>query len=271
MSLRARALLTALAGSVALAAVAVVVPAGAGAATPREQLDALVAQRSVSSTSVSVYDVTARRTLTVGSTSGMVTASVVKLELLETLLAVRQAAHRQPTATDRRHLVPMIERSSNADATWVYGELGGRAGVRRWEHHLGLALSRTVLGPGGYWGLTTTNAAQQIVLLKNLVAANSPLSATRRAYALYLMRHVEQDQRWGVPVVATSGTAANKNGWVNVVRDHNYWAINSVGVVTVNGHELLVAVLTQHNHGSAAGVQRVEQLARAAVAAELAG
>ena len=241
---------------------------GASATTPGRRLTALLHQRSRSASSISVVDLTAKRTLTAGSTSGMITASVVKLELLETLQAMRQAQHRSPTATERRHLVAMIEHSSNADASWVYQRIGGRTVVRRWEHHLGLSTRLTVIGTHGYWGLTTTGAAQQAVLLQNLVVTTSPLDAANRRYALSLMRHVERDQRWGVPVVATSGTPANKNGWVNIVHDHNYWAVNSVGVVTVHRHVLLVAVLTQHNHGFAAGKRRVEQLARAAVAAE---
>ena len=71
----------------------------------------------------------------------------------------------------------------------------------------------------------------------------------------------------GVPVVATSGTPANKNGWLGVSADHYRWAVNSVGVVTVHRHVLLVAVMTQHDQSYAAGIRRVEQLARAAVAA----
>ena len=256
----------------ALTASSAALPAvDAGASTPRQRLTALLHQRSASASSVSVVDLTAHRTLTVGSTSGMVTASVVKLELLETTLAIAQSRHRALTTTERRHLVPMIEHSSNTDAQWVFTHVGGRAGVRRWENPLGLRKALTVIGRHGYWGLTTTGAAQQILLLHNLVDTTSPLTATNRAYALHLMHSVEGDQRWGVPPLATSGTPANKNGWVNIVSDHNYWAVNSVGIVTVRKHRLLVAVLTQHNHGFAAGKRRVAELARAAVAAEQAG
>ena len=256
------------AATVTLLAASVAVPAGADAATPRQRLTTLLHQRRASASSVSVLDVTTGHSLTAGSASGMVTASVVKLELLETLLAVRQAQHRRPTPTERSHLLPMIEHSSNADASWVYRRIGGRAVVARWESRLGLSTKRTVIGHHGYWGLTTTSAAEQVVVLGNLVDATSPLHKAARTYALGLMRHVEHDQRWGVPVVATSGKPANKNGWVDVSRDHGYWAVNSVGVVTVHKHVLLIAVMTQHNHGFAAGKRRVETLARAVVAAE---
>ena len=254
--------------SVVVATSATVLASAAVAATPRQRLTTLLHQRKASASSVSVLDVTTGHQLTAGSASGMVTASVVKLELLETLLATRQAQHRRPTATERRHLVAMIEHSSNADASWIYHRIGGRSVIVRWETRLGLSTKRTVIGHDGYWGLTTTSAAQQVVLLQNLVDPQSPLHTSGRTYALRLMRHVERDQRWGVPVVATSGTPANKNGWVDVSRDHGYWAVNSVGVVTVHKHVLLVAVMTQHNHGFAAGKRRVETLARAAVAAE---
>jgi hypothetical protein len=70
-------------------------------------------------------------------------------------------------------------------------------------------------------------------LLQNLVAASSPLSAGSRAFARWgLLRHVEADQRWGVPVVADPGsTVAVKNGCLAVDDDESLgsWAVNSAG------------------------------------------
>ena len=62
------------------------------------------------------------------------------------------------------------------------------------------------------------------------------------------MRNVESDQRWGVGVTADAGTDfANKNGWLGVDDDNGLWLVNSTGVVTINGQQVLMVVLTQHD------------------------
>ena len=104
---------------------------------------------------------------------------------------------------------------------------------------------------------------------------NGPLTAASQSYALGLMEHVEADQRWGVGVVADAGTTfANKNGWLSIDNsngpgetDNGLWAVTSVGVVTVKGQPVLLAVFTQHQKSMAAGVSLVQSLAQAVVPA----
>ena len=194
-------------------------------------------------------------------------ASAAKVELLESLLLTRQRRGEGLTSTELDNATAMIEHSDNDAANDVFFEAGGHDAVEDLEDDLGLSTSTTKLGDSYYWGLTTTSAAQQIVLLRNLVQTDSPLNAKSRALALRLMRNVEADQRWGVPVAATSGKPAVKNGWLGVGTDNGLWAVNSLGVVTVDGHTVLIAVMTQHNDSYAAGVTRVERLVRAAAAA----
>jgi hypothetical protein len=82
----------------------------------------------------------------------------------------------------------------------------------------------------------------------------APLHAYGRSLVLEFMRNVEDDQRWGVGVVADPGTTfANKNGWLSVEEDNpdglsddDRWLVNSVGIVTVHHQQVLMAVLTQH-------------------------
>jgi hypothetical protein len=100
---------------------------------------------------------------------------------------------------------------------------------------------------------------------------SGPLDAQSRSFALRLMRHVEADQRWGVSAIADPGTSfANKNGWLSVdnsngpgENDNGRWVVNSVGIITVGGHQVLMAVMTQHQRSFDAGVALVRQLARA--------
>ncbi len=128
-------------------------------------------------------------------------------------------------------------------------------------------LTATVVGTDDYWGLTTTSAADQVTLLKQLVGT-SALNAASQSYALGLMRAVESDQDWGVSAVADANTStALKNGWLAVSDDDNLWTVNSVGLVTVHGQQLALAVMTQHQSDENTGINLVQKLAAATVTA----
>lgn len=229
----------------------------------------LVAGRPAGSVSISALDRTSGTQVGWGLGGGMLAASVFKLTLLEGDLLDAQGRGQQPGAGQAATLTAMMANSDNDAADRVYAAVGGHRGVTSAMARLGL--SATVLDPTGRWGLSTTSAADQLTLLQNLVASRSPLSAASRAYALALMSNVEADQRWGVGAAADPGTSfANKDGWLNVDTDNGRWVVGSVGVLDARGHQLLLAVLTQHNAGFTDGVELVENLSRA-VAAVLTG
>jgi hypothetical protein len=223
--------------------------------------------------SVAASDVATGASVCGGAQRDMRAASLAKLQLLESLLVQRQRSGTQLSDAEIDMLTAMIEHSDNEAADDTFSDIGGRDAVLDLEPVLGLSPTKTVPGSGYYWGLTRTSAVQQLHLLHNLVAASSPLSAGSRAFALGLLRHVETDQRWGVPVVADPGsTVAVKNGWL-AVDDDDYdeslgsWAVNSAGVVTVRGHQLLIVVMSQHNADFESGIDLVERLSRAVAAA----
>ncbi len=90
----------------------------------------------------------------------------------------------------------MIENSDNNAAETLFEDIGGRDALIAANSTLGLV--STTPGPTDYWGLTETNAADYITLLRNLITpTGGPLSAESQAYVLDLMRNVESDQRWG--------------------------------------------------------------------------
>ena len=126
-----------------------------------------------------------------------------------------------------------------------------------------LGLTHTVPDPDGYYGLTMTTAADQVTLLHNLVDPAGPLDAPSRAYALALLHGVEQDQTWGVTAAADQGSvSAVKNGWLAVDTDNDRWAVNSDGIVTVKGHQLLISVLTAHNASEQSGINLIQAVSR---------
>ncbi len=226
----------------------------------------LAAGRSQNSISVAGLDTATGVRVGWGPGSGMTVASVFKLLLLEGSLLQDQDSGRTPGAGRSDALTAMIENSDNDSADETYLSLGGHSGVTSMLRRLGL--TATVLAPADQWGLSTTSAADQLTLLDHLVSPQSPLSSSSRAYALGLMTGVESDQRWGVGAAADSGTDfANKDGWLDVDDDGGRWAVNSVGVIEVGGHRVLLAVLTQHDADLAGGTALVESLSRTVAAA----
>jgi hypothetical protein len=219
------------------------------------------------SVSVAAYDVGSGQQVAAGATGGMLTASLVKLEFLETLLLRHQQAGTTLSDAERADAQEMIENSDNGAADDIYWDDAAGTGLDAAERRLGL--SRKLTKPRGddFWGLSTTSAPQQIALLKNLVLSSSPLSPANRRYALHLMENVEADERWGVPAVADDGSVyAVKNGWLAIDDDGGRWAVNSDGVVSVDGERMLISVMTQHDQSMQDGVALVQHFARAAAA-----
>jgi hypothetical protein len=186
-------------------------------------------------------------------------ASVVKVTILAALLRKAEDQHRFLTATEATRARAMITRSDNHAASALRAELG-----RRYlQHFLNVArMAHTVLGPGGFWGLTQITANDQVVLLRLLLNGNAVLNAAARSYALRLMAEVIPAQRWGVPVgVPTSLTVHVKNGWLPLAA--HGWRIHSIGCFTGHGGGYSIVVLTQDNPTMTYGIATIEAIARA--------
>ena len=195
------------------------------------------------------------------------TASVVKVDILATLLWQEQRTRRQLTTGQRRLATEMIIESDNdaADALWT--AIGGAGGLAQANRAFGL--TQTTPNRAGFWGVTTTTAADQVRLLGVLTRPGGPLSASSQAYVLGLMGRVEAGQRWGVPrAAAGSGATAVyvKNGWLASGTDRQPWIVNSVGRIVEPGHDWLVAVLSNHEPTEGTGIAVVEHLAATALA-----
>jgi hypothetical protein len=212
--------------------------------------------------SVAGYDLSTKRSIAAGAGSGMTEASLVKLDILSTTLYRKQLLGND---FDEDDVVAMIEHSDNAAADRVFADAGRNSGLRQYNSAVGLA--HTALDPDGLWGLSTTTATDQLMLLKQLVGG-ALLSSSSRAYALQLMGNVESDQQWGISAAADPNAPSQlKNGWLNIDRDNGLWAVNSAGVTTSGGHKVLLVVLSQHQPNYRTGVNRVEAAARQLAAA----
>jgi beta-lactamase class A len=198
-------------------------------------------------------------------TREFVTASIVKVDILATLLYQLQKDRRRLSPSQRSLATRMIENSDNGCASDLYDEVGGPDDIDEANHVF--RLRHTTAGTGGLWGLTTTTASDQLQLLRVVFARHSVLTAASRDYIHGLMGHVETDQRWGVPAAASKGTRFMvKNGWLPSP-DTGLWEINSIGEVTRDRQRMLIAVLSDDNVSDASGIAMVEEIARKAARA----
>jgi beta-lactamase class A len=209
---------------------------------------------------VAVDDLTTGGQAAYGGTQEFVTASIVKVDILITLLYQAQEAGQALTDEDQDLATTMIENSDNDSASDLYYDVGGAQAIDDANRVCGL--SETTAGTGGYWGLTTTTVDDQIRLLRVVFTSPSQLSAASQDYIQSLMSQVETDQQWGVTAAADPGTRFMvKNGWLP---NPYLWEINSIGEVTHDGQRMLIAVLSDDNASEDSGISLVEDVAKTA-------
>jgi hypothetical protein len=167
----------------------------------------------------------------------LVTASIVKVQILGTLLTEAQVAGRSLTPAEQGLAAPMIEVSDNSAATALFQRVGGAPAVATFDRSIGLTGSTPVPS----WGVSTTTATDQLTLLNAFVNPNPVLSDASRAYGLALLNQVEPSQAFGVSYgVAPGALKAVKTG-----RLPSIGVINGIGWVDGQGRDYLIAVLLQ--------------------------
>lgn len=192
-------------------------------------------------------------------------ASVAKVNILLALMLKAQREDRQLSRHERSVASSMIRHSDNQSAHELYTAIGGKDGLTRTLRRLGI--DDTWPGSGLYWGATRSTPADQVRVLDLLTGVKGPVSAANRRFALHLMSTVAGDQAWGVSAASDGGKVALKNGWIPARVHGGLWTINSVGRLSVAGHDLLIAVLSERSPSMGSGVNTVEQVARLAVKA----
>jgi beta-lactamase class A len=221
-----------------------------------------------------VEDLTTGQSWQLGGGPAQDEASVVKLNILETLLAQRGSGGLSPS--DQSLAQAMIEDSDNDAATSLWYEAGGATGLTAYNDRTGLTSTSPspcvvcagFAWPG--WGLSTTVPQDQLTLLKQLVAPGPRplLTGAERSYALSLMEHVAPDQRWGASGGVPAGvTVALKDGWLPLNAASTDWQINSVGWVNGDGRDYLVAVFSTGNPTEQYGIDTINGLSAAIWAA----
>jgi hypothetical protein len=233
-------------------------PLAGAAAYARDRSGALAA---------AVYDIKTGQTWQLGGGPPQAEASVVKLDILETLLARQGGAGL--SSGEQALTRSMIEDSDNDAATSLWDADGGAPGLSAYDDEAGLTgtTPSACVDCAGFawpgWGLTTTEPGDQLALLRQLVAPGSHplLSAAERSYGLSLMENVTSDQRWGVSGGVPAGvTVALKDGWLPLDAADSDWQVNSVGWVSGDGRDYLIAVLSTGNPTEQYGIDTISHL-----------
>ncbi|HEY6786134.1 MAG TPA: serine hydrolase [Trebonia sp.] len=203
---------------------------------------------------IAVDDLSNGQSASYSGNQEFVTASIVKVDILSTLLYQLQQQNSQLSSAEQSLATTMIENSNNDSATDLYNDDGESSGIDTANKSFGL--TETTVGTDGYWGLTTTTPDDQIRLLRQVFTSQTILSSSSQAYIQGLMGQVEADQEWGVPSAADSGTSfAVKNGWLP---NPTLWEINSIGQVTHDGQRMLIAVLSSDNETEDGGISLIQ-------------
>lgn len=215
-----------------------------------------------------VYDARARRTWVLHPGLHEYTASIVKVQIMGTALSQAQASGRPLPPAQAALMGPMIESSDNDAATALLADVGGPSALARFDKAAGMAQtqpSTLALIPGTDlpgWGLTTTTAMDQVVLVARFAYPGAVLDDASRNYGLSLMEHVEAGQDWGVSGGVPAGTTiALKNGWLPV--GTSGWQVDSIGWVSGHGRDYVLAVLVSGNPTEQYGIDTIETIARA--------
>jgi beta-lactamase class A len=214
-----------------------------------------------------VYDLSTGQQWTLGQQAPQAEASVVKLEILEAVLDQRTAQRAVLSLTEQELSAPMIEQSDNEAATTLWGDVGGAKGMRAFDYKIGLvhtSPSNCLQCPGFSWpgwGLTTTTPQDQVTLLRQLVRPSGVLDRNDQKYALQLLENVTPSQRWGVSGGVPAGVmVALKNGWLPLDGANSDWQINSVGWVSGDGRNYLMAVLSTDDPSEQYGIDSLNHL-----------
>jgi hypothetical protein len=187
-----------------------------------------------------------------------ITASIMKVDILETLLSRAQAEDRDLTEDERELSRRMIEESDNDAAEDLWELLGGAPAVAQYNARAGL--ENTVPNQAGYWGLSTTSALDQVRLIKQICYPSNLFTRSSRRYALDLMTHVDPAQAWGVSAgVARKATVALKNGWLP---HDGAWQVNSIGCVRGDGRNYVIAVLVGGTSSESGNIRTIEGLSK---------
>lgn len=184
-------------------------------------------------------------------------ASMVKIDILATLLYEAQQADRELTAKEKVLATKMVEASNNGAANQLWTDIGGRDALDDFNTLIGFRQTF----PNYAWGDIETTPKDQLQLLKVIVLPNAILTPESQEYEMDLMQNVQPFERfglgWGSPSRVTVGL---KDGWFFWA--DTGWQINTTGYVLYKGRLYLATIMCTENPDETYGEGTVTTIAR---------
>jgi hypothetical protein len=206
-------------------------------------------------TTAAIYDVESKQTYLYHPGVHERTASMIKIDILATLLYQSQLAKRGLTPSEKYTATEMIEYSDNDAATDLWNLVGGWPAIA----HFNALMGYTQTLPNDDWGLIETTPKDQLQLLKTITLPNKLLDPASQAYEQYLMEHIVSYERFGLgngtPAYATVGF---KNGWYP--ETDTGWQTNTSGFVKYKKRFYLVTIMCTDQAGEDYGTDTLTTL-----------
>ena len=181
-------------------------------------------------------------------------ASVVKVMLMVAYLRRADVRHDELTDGEKSMLGPMITMSDNDRANQVYG-IVGEEGL--YDLAAKAKMKRFTTMPS--WGGSEITAGDQVNFVGRI---ERYVPKRHEPYALALMSHVIEPQRWGIPRVPLPGwKIAIKGGW-SPQASGGGWRVNQVALLRRHGRRLTVAILTSDDPDFEYGRASIEGVAK---------
>jgi beta-lactamase class A len=185
------------------------------------------------------------------------TASVFKVMVMAGTMVEAQRDDRAVSEWELSQLEPMITESADPPVRALWSSFGASPWFARQVERFGLTETVAAGDDGSPWGVTTTSAADQVDLLRQVLLGQwGPVEPDNRQLAVELMTSVVESQTWGVTAGVPAGwVVAQKNGFAGIT-------INSVGWVDEPGDPpgYLVAILSQGWPDHPSGIAAVERV-----------
>lgn len=202
-----------------------------------------------------LFDVRTGKTYLYRAGRPQITASMVKIDILATLLYQQQSKDDEMSKRDIKLSTSMIEDSDNKAAQKLWIQIGQLPALSAFNSLIGF--HQSILSWG--WGDTFTTPLDQLALLKTILFPNKVLDPESQAFEQSLMQGVIGSERFGIPTAVPSrATVGVKNGWYPETQTG--WQLNSAGYVHLGRCYYLAVVMTAENPTEQYGLETINQI-----------